>query len=104
VDNFDFGEMAREMINANARSRIRPAGPSSFTSPSCWTIAHTAATWPCGTDRRMLTPAPAGTRCSPANERRNASTACAGSDDRLATVSLTTFPPSRNDRRRSVVT
>ena len=97
--SFDAGATAREMINANARSRVRPAGPNRAGSPSCWAIAHTAATWPCGTDRVMVTAAPASTNVLPASERRSTSIASVGRWERFATVSLRTLPSSRNERR-----
>ena len=98
VASFDAGATAREMINANARSRIRPAGPSSAGSPSCCAMAHTAATWPCGTDRVMVTTDAASTRSSRPDDR-TAVIAAAGRWERFATVSLRTLPSSRKDRR-----
>lgn len=51
----------------------------------------------------MLIPVPALTALFPASTRRIDSSAAATSDDRFATVSLQTFPFSRNDRRSRVV-
>ena len=99
VASFDAGATAREMINANARSRVRPAGPNRAGSPRCCAIAHTAATCPCGTDRVIVTSVPASTRVFPANADRSTPIASAGTWDRFATVSLRTLPSSRNDRR-----
>ena len=53
VDSFEPGVTTREMIRARARSRCRPAGPSSAGRPSLRAIACTAATCPCGSDRAM---------------------------------------------------
>jgi len=99
VASFGAGATAREMINANARSRIRPAGPSNAGSPSFCAMAHTAATWPCGTDRLMLATDAASTRSLPASTDRTAVIAAAGRCERFATVSLRTFPSSRKERR-----
>ena len=55
VDSLEAGATTREMISASARSRARPAGPSRAGSPSLAAMACTAATWPCGTDRVIVT-------------------------------------------------
>ena len=60
VDSFEPGCATREMISASARSRCRPAGPSSAGKPSLRAIAYAAATCPCGTDRATLTAASPG--------------------------------------------
>ena len=99
VASFDAGATAREMTRANARSRIRQAGPSNVGRPSFWAIAHTAATCPCGTDRAIVMSAPASTRVFPASDLRITSIVSAGTWDRFATVSLRTLPSSRNERR-----
>src|SRR6266480_3221028 len=55
VDSLEAGAVTREMTRARARSRCRPAGPSRAGSPSSLAMACTAATWPCGSDRVMVT-------------------------------------------------
>ena len=95
VDSFEAGLTTREMISARARSRCRPAGPSSAGRPSLAAIACTAATCPCGTDRVMVTASPAGTSRWPFKVASTAAAASAGSADRLASVSCRTLPPSR---------
>src|SRR6266481_5194685 len=60
VDSLEPGLTTREMISARARSRWRPAGPSSAGSPSLAAMACTAATWPCGSDPVMVTAPAAG--------------------------------------------
>jgi hypothetical protein len=99
VASFEAGATAREMTNANARSRLRPAGPSRAGSPSCWATAHTATTCPCGTDRVIAMSVPASTNVFPASDLRNTSIDPAGRWDRFATVSLRTLPSSLNERR-----
>src|SRR6266568_4867630 len=61
VDSLEPGLTTREMISARARSRWRPAGPSSAGSPSLAAMACTAATWPCGSDPVMVTASAAAT-------------------------------------------
>ena len=95
VDSLEPGRTTREMISASARSRGRPAGPSSAGSPSLAAIAAAAATWPCGSDPVMVTACPAGTSRSPFKVASIADTAAAGSADRFASVSCRTLPPSR---------
>ena len=89
------GWTTREMISARARSRWRPAGPSSAGRPSFSAMACTAATWPCGSDRVMVTASAAGTSCWPFSPASIRSMTWPGSADRLATVSFLTLPPSR---------
>ena len=55
VDSLEAGWTTREMISARARSRAWPAGPSRAGRPSSRAMACTAATWPCGSDRVMVT-------------------------------------------------
>ena len=100
VASFEAGCTTRAMINAVARSRCRPAGPSRPGRSSAAAWAHTAATCPCGMDRVTVAAWSAGTRLCPFNPASTQSITCAGSADRFATVSLRTLPPSRNVRRR----
>nr|VTO96600.1 hypothetical protein BIN_B_01667 [Mycobacterium riyadhense] len=95
MDSFDLGRTTREMINASTISRARHGGPSTAASSSLRAIAATAATSPCGSDRDLLNSEPAGTSVWPFSVASIASTACGGSIDRLATVSLRTLAPSR---------
>ena len=68
VASFDPGAITRDTINAHARSRSRPAGPSSAGSPSALACAQTAATCPCGSDLVIVAAAEAGTNGSPFKE------------------------------------
>ena len=95
VDSLEPGRTTREMISARARSRARPAGPSSAGRPSVTAVACTAATCPCGAEAVILTACPAGTSRSPFKVASIADTASAGSADRFASVSCRTLPPSR---------
>ena len=95
VDSFEPGRTTREMIRARARSRGRPAGPSSAGRPSSRAMACTAATCPCGSDPAMVTASAAGTSCWPFSPASIRSMTWSGSADRLATVSFLTLPPSR---------
>jgi hypothetical protein len=95
VDSFEAGATTREMTSARVRSRWRPAGPSSAGSPSFLAMACTAATCPCGTDRVMVTAAPAGISCRPLSPASIRSMTWSGSADMLATVSFLTVPASR---------
>ncbi len=95
MDSFEPGLTTREMTSARARSRARPAGPSSAGSPSFAAMACTAATCPCGTDPVMVTACPAGTSRSPFKVASTAATVSAGSADRFASVSCRTLPLSR---------
>jgi hypothetical protein len=95
VDSFEPGRTTRETINANARSPARPGNPGNPGNPNWRAIAVTAATCPCGSDRTMLAPAPAGTNCSPFKLASIRSITCSGSADNLATVSLRTLSPIR---------
>jgi hypothetical protein len=96
VESFEPGAATLDTMSARARSRWRPAGPSSAGRPSFEAIAWTAATCPCGSDRAMLTAAsPAGTRASPFSAASTASTMRSGIFDRFASVSFRIFPPSR---------
>ena len=87
--------MTREMIRARARSRWRPAGPSSSGSPSLPAMACTAATCPCGAEAVIVTACPATPAASPFKVASIADTASPGSADRFASVSCRTLPPSR---------
>src|SRR5262249_56583178 len=89
------GATARDTTSAMAGPRGRPAGPSRPGSPSLDAIAQAAATCPCGTDRVIVTASDAGTSGAPFSPASIRSTTWAGSDDRLATVSFLTLPPSR---------
>ncbi len=95
VDSLLAGATTREMTSASARSRCRPAGPSSAGRPSPAAIACTAATCPCGTDRAIVIASPAGTRRVPFSAASIASVTSSGSPDRLARVSCLTVAPSR---------
>ncbi len=97
VDSFEPGATTREMIRASARSRCGQAGPSSAGSPSLAAMACTAATWPCGSDRVIVTVSAcrAGTRAVPLSAASIESTACSGRPDRFARVSWRTLLPSR---------
>jgi hypothetical protein len=95
VDSFEHGRTTLDTISATARSRSAQAGPSKAGSPSLPAMAWTAATWPCGTERAIVTASPAGTSCLPFRPASIRSTTCAGSADRLATVSFLTLPSSR---------
>src|SRR5665811_1165621 len=87
------------MINARARSRCRPAGPNKAPRSSVLAIAHTAATWPCGTERVICIACPAGNNCSPRRLARITSIAPAGNALILANVWCLTLPSSRKVRR-----
>src|SRR5947209_886204 len=91
----DPGSTTRETINAKARSRCRPAGPSSAGNPSARAWAHTAATCPWGNERATDAAVCAGTSCTPLSPASIQSITCGGNTDRLATVSFLTLPPSR---------
>ena len=95
VDSLEAGATTREMIRASARSRSGQAGPSSAGSPSLTAIAWTAATCPCGSDRRIVTARAAGTRAVPFSAASIESIMVSGSPDRFASVSCRTLPPSR---------
>ena len=58
-------------------------------------MAHTAATWPWGSDRVTSKPSLAATSVWPARLARTAAIASGGRWDRLASVSVFTLPPSR---------
>jgi hypothetical protein len=58
-------------------------------------MAQAAATWPCGTDRVIVTASPAGTSCVPFSPASIRSITWPGSADRFATVSFLTLPSSR---------
>ena len=95
VDSLDAGATTREMTRASVRSRSGQAGPSSAGSPSLTAMAWTAATCPCGSDRRIVTAWAAGTRAAPFSTASIESTVCSGSPDRFASVSWRTLPSSR---------
>ena len=95
VASLEPGLATREMTSARARSRCRPAGPSSAGRPSFAAIACTAATCPCGTDRVMVTACPAGTSWRPFSPASIRSMTWSGSAEMLATVSFLTALPSR---------
>ncbi len=97
VDSFEAGAATREITRASARSRSGRAGPGSLGRPSCTAIACTAATWPCGSDRVIVTAAAclAGTGAVPFSAASIASTTCSGRPDRFARVSCRTVAPSR---------
>ena len=95
VDSLEAGATTREMTSPSARSRCGQAGPGSAGRPSLAAIACTAATCPCGSDRVILTASAAGTRAVPFSAASIASTVCAGSPDRFASVLWRTLPPSR---------
>src|SRR5680860_1310396 len=99
VASFEPGCTTRAMINARARSRCRPAGPNKVPRSSVLAIAHTAATWPCGTERVICIACPAGINCSPRRLARIASIAPAGNALILANVWCLTLPSSRKVRR-----
>src|SRR5689334_12844897 len=101
VASFGAGATTRDTINAIARSRERPAGPSRPGSPNALACAHTAATCPCGNDRTVRNPSPAATNVLPERLARTASIVAGGSADRFARVSCRTLSPSRNERRTS---
>ena len=96
VASFDAGASTRDTINARARSRDRPAGPSSAGQPqrrACATPRRRARAAATGSPSAA---ASAGTSRSPRSAGLDpARSTSAGSADRLATVSLRTLPPSR---------
>ena len=101
VASFEAGSTTRATTAATARSRVRSAlRPRTRASPSARSVPSTAATCPCGSDRRMATAAPGdGNVTPPARAARTASTRAGGILDRLATVRLRTRFPSRHASR-----
>jgi len=95
VASFEPGLITRAMINANATSRIRPAGPNRAGRPSAVAWAATAATCPCGREQLTSAASPAATSVCPASDARTASTVAGGNAERFANVSCLTLPPSR---------
>ncbi len=100
VDNFEPGATTRDTINAYARSRDRPGGPSRAGRPSVPAVAATAATCPCGNADSIRIASVAPTSVAPASTASIAVIAASGSADRLASCSCLTLEPSRKLRRR----
>jgi len=87
VASFDAGATTRETTNAMARSRDRPARPSSPGRPNALACAQTAAVCPCGSERTTRSSSPAVTNLLPDKLAFTASIADSGNADRLAKVS-----------------
>ena len=97
VASLDVGAVTRDTTIATTKSRQRlPAGPRIRSRPIRLSVPSTAATWPCGSARRMVNaPGPAGTAVPPLSKVLNPSTKSFGQPLRLQSVRFLTLPPSR---------
>ncbi len=101
VAGFGAGPGIRAAAAATARSRMRPAPrPRTRTGPGDRSVPGTAATCPCGRERRTEMAASAeGSAIPPASAARTASTRTGGIPERSATVRLRMRFPSRHASR-----
>src|SRR5438046_8656402 len=87
------------MATTRSRSRQRSAEIKRF-SLSLSTISRMASTWPCGRDFCVVNRSCGETRGSSRSTRRKVSILSGGQSERLATVRLRVFWPSRQASRR----